>query len=103
MPSPLASTTSYVGRRPFFQSPPPTQMRGTIMNELTRRGFLTGTGATAAAGLLASDASGGEPAPAAALKYRLGIVTYNIAANWDVPTILRICRAFGLAAVEMRT
>jgi sugar phosphate isomerase/epimerase len=73
------------------------------MNELTRRGFLTGTGATAAAGLLATAANGGEPAPAAALKYRLGIVTYNIAAQWDVPTILRICRAVGLTAVELRT
>src|SRR5215468_3098251 len=73
------------------------------MNELTRRGFLTGTGATAAAGLLATAANGGEPAPAAALKFRLGIVTYNIAAAWDVPTILRVCRAVGLAAVELRT
>jgi sugar phosphate isomerase/epimerase len=37
------------------------------------------------------------------LKYRLGIVTYNIAASWDVPTILRVCRNVGLAAVELRT
>jgi sugar phosphate isomerase/epimerase len=77
------------------------------MNELSRRKFLAGTGAAAAAGLLATEAQAGQPAgqpaPAAALKYRLGIVTYNIAAKWDVPTILRICRAVGLAAVELRT
>jgi sugar phosphate isomerase/epimerase len=36
-------------------------------------------------------------------KFRLGIVTYNIAANWDLPTILRICKAVGLSPVELRT
>src|SRR5262249_60541708 len=29
--------------------------------------------------------------------------TYNIAARWDLPTILRVCRDVGLAAVEFRT
>src|SRR5262249_50493074 len=51
--------------------------------------------------------SSAEAAPAKAdaapLKFRLGIVTYNIAANWDVPTILRICKAVGLSPVELRT
>jgi sugar phosphate isomerase/epimerase len=37
------------------------------------------------------------------LRFRLGIVTYNIAANWDLPTILRICKAVGLSPVELRT
>jgi sugar phosphate isomerase/epimerase len=75
------------------------------MSHWSRRGFLAGTGATAAAGMLAGQAAAGQPATGAApaLKYRLGIVTYNIAANWDVPTILRVCRAVGLAAVELRT
>jgi sugar phosphate isomerase/epimerase len=36
-------------------------------------------------------------------RFQLGIVTYNIAADWDVPTILRVCKAAGLAAVELRT
>ena len=40
---------------------------------------------------------------AAPRAYKLGIVTYNIAAQWDVPTILRICRAVGIAGVELRT
>lgn len=80
------------------------------MNDLTRRGFL-GAGAIAANGLLAEQAgasqrtnnnnnnnrNGGEP------RFRLGIVTYNIAAAWDVPTILRVCRAVGLSPVELRT
>ena len=34
---------------------------------------------------------------------KLGIVTYNIAANWDVDTILRVGADVGLAGVELRT
>ncbi len=35
--------------------------------------------------------------------YKLGIVTYNVAAQWDLPTILKVCKATGMAAVECRT
>ena len=31
------------------------------------------------------------------------MVTYNVAAAWDVPTILKMCKATGVAAVELRT
>lgn len=74
------------------------------MSDLTRRGFLAGT-TTAAAAVCTQAVDAGQPAggTAPALKYRLGIVTYNIAANWDVPTILRVCRAVGLSPVELRT
>ena len=73
------------------------------MNDLTRRGFL-GAGSMAAGGLLVNRASAGQPAANnAGPRFRLGIVTYNIAAAWDVPTILRICRAVGLSPVELRT
>jgi sugar phosphate isomerase/epimerase len=34
---------------------------------------------------------------------KLGIVTYNIAKDWDVPTIIQKCEAIGLEAVELRT
>ena len=75
------------------------------MSAMSRRGFLASTGAGAAAGLVTRAACAAQPAAGAqpALKYRLGIVTYNIAATWDVPTILRICRAVGLSPVELRT
>lgn len=74
------------------------------MTDLTRRHFLAGTTAAAAAGLCADPAAAGQAAGAAApLRYRLGIVTYNIAANWDLPTLLRVCRAVGLSPVELRT
>src|SRR5215208_2702111 len=67
-----------------------------------RRQFLAGAGL--AAGSLALPASAAPPAPAAAApKFKLGLVTYNVAARWDVPTILRVCKSVGLAAVELRT
>ncbi len=75
------------------------------MNDLTRRGFL-GAGALAAGGIMAEAATAGvqtNNAGPATPRFRLGIVTYNIAAAWDVPTVLRVCRAVGLAAVELRT
>lgn len=34
---------------------------------------------------------------------RVGIVTYNIAKDWDLPTILEVCRSVGMRAVEFRT
>jgi len=36
-------------------------------------------------------------------KFKLGIVTYNVPANWDLPTILKVCKEVGIAAVECRT
>lgn len=36
-------------------------------------------------------------------KFRLGMVTYNIAKDWDLATILRICKAVGISPVELRT
>ena len=34
---------------------------------------------------------------------RLGIVTYNIAADWDIPAILANCEAVGIHGIELRT
>lgn len=66
------------------------------MNTLSRRAFLaSGAAALAAPSLRAADA------PAA--KFKLGLVTYNVPANWDLPTILKVCKEVGIAAVECRT
>jgi hypothetical protein len=73
------------------------------MTTPSRRRFLQAAGTLTLAGIAAAQAT---PAPAPArpgVRYRLGIVTYNIAAAWDLPTILRVCRNVGLAAVELRT
>jgi sugar phosphate isomerase/epimerase len=40
---------------------------------------------------------------AAPLRFQLGLVTYNLAANWDLPTLLKACRTAGVSAVEFRT
>lgn len=74
------------------------------MTTFTRRGFLK-TGTLTAAGVAATggSAAAAQPPTRSTLNYRLGIVTYNIAASWDIPTILRVCRNVGLAAVELRT
>src|SRR4051794_28671363 len=67
-----------------------------------RRRFLQ-TSALTAAAVAAGSASAAEGKAEAPLKFKLGIVTYNIAKDWDVPTILEICKSVGLAAAELRT
>ncbi len=44
---------------------------------------------------------GAENPPAR--RYQLGLVTYNLAKDWDLPTILSVCQRVGIAAVELRT
>jgi sugar phosphate isomerase/epimerase len=34
---------------------------------------------------------------------KLGLVTYNMAKDWDLPTLIEKCRATGFEAVELRT
>lgn len=72
------------------------------MSTPTRRRFLK-TAATAGVGLAVPAARAADKAEAGPPKFRLGIVTYNIAAGWDVPTILRVCKKVGLSPVELRT
>jgi sugar phosphate isomerase/epimerase len=76
------------------------------MSDSTRRDFLAAA-AVASAGMATAATATAQQPPVprneAPLRYQLGIVTYNIAANWDLPTLLRICRAVGLGPVELRT
>src|SRR5436309_7192145 len=76
------------------------------MSDLTRRTFLS-TAAVTGAGVLATNLAGQQPPQLPRneppLRFRLGIVTYNIAATWDLTALLRICRAVGLSPVELRT
>ena len=69
------------------------------MPAFSRRAFLQSAGCVAA--------SAGLPAVARAdkksLKFRLGIVTYNVAAKWDLATMLKVCKRVGLSPVELRT
>jgi sugar phosphate isomerase/epimerase len=71
------------------------------MSHITRRGFLQTAGTLAGAATTgAANLHAEEKHP---LKFRLGIVTYNIAAHWDLPTILRVCKSVRLSPVELRT
>jgi sugar phosphate isomerase/epimerase len=71
---------------------------------VSRRRFLH-AGAAFAASAAAVTAAPNDRVPASdkPLKFKLGTVTYNIAKDWDVPTLLKVCKASGLAAVELRT
>jgi len=62
----------------------------------SRREFLAASAAAAALPSLL-------PAADAPPKFKLGLVTYNVAATWDLPTILKTCQTVGIAAVECRT
>jgi sugar phosphate isomerase/epimerase len=72
------------------------------MSDLSRRSFLA-----AGAGLAATAALGRTQEPSAAakspVKFQVGLISYNVAANWDLPTVLRICKAAGIPAFEART
>lgn len=73
------------------------------MSNLTRRGLLQGIGA---AGIGAALARGAEAAPANSAdqpKFKLGMVTYMVGSEWDVPTLIDVCSRVGVAAVELRT
>jgi len=60
---------------------------------MNRREFLAAAGAWAAG-------AARRPAPP---PFKLGMVTYNVAARWDLDTLLRVCKAAGFEAVELRT
>jgi sugar phosphate isomerase/epimerase len=74
-----------------------------------RREFLTQ--ASLGVGLLglAAPAEAAERAPLAAATpakppaMRLGLVTYNLAKDWDLPTIIKNCEAARFEGVELRT
>jgi sugar phosphate isomerase/epimerase len=68
---------------------------------LRTAGLLTTAAVASATPRIATAAAvGGAPA---APKFGLGLVTYNIGKDWDVPTLLKVCKASGIAAVELRT
>jgi sugar phosphate isomerase/epimerase len=64
-------------------------------------------GVTAGAAVAAGPALAGIASKTEAGKgpggFRLGLVTYNVARDWDLDTILRLCREAGVTGVEFRT
>ncbi len=77
------------------------------MKKSNRRTFLK-TGSASLAGLALADGTpvakaGRPPGPATAPPFKLGLVTYNLAKDWDIDTIIRNCEATGFEGVELRT
>jgi sugar phosphate isomerase/epimerase len=69
---------------------------------MKRRDFLSTVAAIPA--LAATPrAQGPRPQAAPAGRLKLGTVTYNIAKDWDVPTIIKNLTEVGMDAVELRT
>src|SRR5260370_27276147 len=74
------------------------------MNTVNRRHFLQ-AGALGVAACTLSPRAGADTAQSddKKPKFKLGLVTYNLAAEWDLPTILKICKNTGVSPVELRT
>jgi sugar phosphate isomerase/epimerase len=75
------------------------------MTRWTRRQFFknatTGTGIVATGALNPSKQVNAVASPPASLK--VGLVTYNLAKDWDVPTIIKNCTETKFEGVELRT
>lgn len=63
---------------------------------MKRRDFIASGAALAALGTLNLRAR-------AQTKMKLGLVSYNVAKDWDLPTVLKNCAAAGIAGFEART
>ncbi len=76
------------------------------MNSPTRRQFLHAVPLATMATPLAAKATPTIAARSLAespRKFSLGLVTYNVASTWDLPTILKVCKSVGISPVELRT
>jgi len=72
------------------------------MAELNRRSFLAASAVAGFTGGLTPRRSQGQE-KAAKPKFHCGLVTYNVAKDWDLPTILENCKQAGISGVELRT
>jgi sugar phosphate isomerase/epimerase len=72
------------------------------MPPITRRRFLETVAATAVLPALARGAQSPLPAFGGGA-FKLGLVTYNLAKDWDLATIIKNCEETGFEAVELRT
>jgi len=72
------------------------------MPSLTRRRFLKSVAAIATLPSLVRAAESPLPAFGGGA-FKLGLVTYNLAKDWDIATIIKNCEETGFEAVELRT
>ena len=70
---------------------------------LKRSGFILGTAGLSNGLSLAADAAEPPSFIVRSSKMKLGIVTYNIAKDWDLATIIKNCAETTFQGVELRT
>ena len=70
---------------------------------MKRREFLSTVAAVPVLGIATSAQTPRPAAPAVRQGLKLGTVTYNIAKDWDVPTLIKNLSAASFDAVELRT
>ncbi len=73
------------------------------MMKLTRRQALSATALLSASALLQTGAAEQPRSTKSSKRMKLGSVTYNIAKDWDVPTIIKNFEETGFEGVELRT
>jgi sugar phosphate isomerase/epimerase len=74
-----------------------------VSQRIDRRRWLTEAALAGGGLVLAAKASAAPQSPRPGGRLRLGIVTYNVAKDWDLATILKNVREAGLEGVEFRT
>jgi sugar phosphate isomerase/epimerase len=85
------------------------KMGGTKRREFLKAGLFSAAGLTSlrlgksSTALAALSLSGGAEAAGTPPRFHLGIVTYNLAANWDIETIIKNCEAADFEGAELRT
>jgi sugar phosphate isomerase/epimerase len=76
------------------------------MKAVSRRRFLSTAATAAGLGTLSatlSAAPASAPADGSKPKFRLGLVTYNLAAAWNLTDLLKACKDAGVSPIEFRT
>jgi sugar phosphate isomerase/epimerase len=77
------------------------------MAENSRRSFIKagilGVAGAGAMGVPAASGADAAPPRSSAPPFKLGTVTYNLAKDWDIDTIIKNCSVTGFEAVELRT
>src|SRR5256885_1137090 len=73
------------------------------MSDRYSRRELMQQGVLGAAALAAASATHAQPSKESERKMHLGIVTYNVAKDWDFDTLLKNCKEAGIEGVEFRT
>jgi sugar phosphate isomerase/epimerase len=78
-----------------------------MSHEFTRRGVLKSS-ALAASVFVAGSAHAANPqsaipTPQSKAPLRLGLMSYNLAKDWDIPTIIKNCTTTGFEHIELRT